>query len=109
MAFDQGLAHRIREQLGARPDLTEMNMFGGVAFLTSGNMVVGVIGDDLIARVGADAMGDALAQPGARPFDLTGRPMSGWVLVAGDTVAEDHLLAEWIDRADRFVETLPPK
>lgn len=109
VAFDDGLAHRIREQLGSRPDMTERKMFGGIAFMTSGNMLVGVIGDDLICRVGAEAMDDALAEPGTRVFDMTGRPMSGWVLVAGEAVAEDDDLAEWIDRADRFVETLPPK
>ncbi|HEX2193239.1 MAG TPA: TfoX/Sxy family protein [Acidimicrobiales bacterium] len=109
MAFDEGLAFRVREQLGPRPELTERKMFGGLAFMTSGNMLVGVIGDDLIARVGPEAMDDALAQPGARLFDMTGRPMGGWVVVGGDAVAEDHELAAWIARAERFVETLPPK
>ena len=109
MAFDEGLAHRIREQLGPRPDLTERKMFGGIAFMASGNMLVGVIADDLICRVGPEAMDDALARPGARVFDMTGRAMTGWVLVDGQTVAEDDDLAAWIARADRFVETLPPK
>ena len=109
MAFDEGLAQRVREALGERPDLTEKKMFGGVAFMSSGNMLVGVISDELICRVGPAAMDDALAEPGARIFDLTGRPMSGWVQVAGDAIAEDHDLAEWIERADRFVATLPPK
>ncbi len=109
VAFDEGLAFRVREQLGPRPDLTEKKMFGGLAFMTSGNMLVGVIREDLIVRVGPEAMDDALAQPGARLFDMTGRPMSGWVVVAGYAVAEDDSLASWIQRADGFVETLPPK
>jgi hypothetical protein len=109
VAFDEGLAQRVREVLGERPDLTEKKMFGGLAFLSSGNMLVGVIADDLICRVGPDAMEDALAQPGARVFDLTGRPMGGWVLVGGDAVSEDDGLAAWIGRADRFVSTLPGK
>ncbi|HWC12587.1 MAG TPA: TfoX/Sxy family protein [Acidimicrobiales bacterium] len=109
MAFDEGLAHRIREQLGPRPDLTERKMFGGIGFMTSGNMLVGVIAGDLICRVGPQATHDALAQPGARVFDMTGRPMSGWVVVAGDAVAQDADLAAWIARSERFVETLPPK
>jgi hypothetical protein len=109
VAFDEGLTHRIREQLGPRPDLTERKMFGGIAFMASGNMLVGVIADDLICRVGPEAMDDALARPGARVFDMTGRAMTGWVLVDGQTVAEDDDLAAWIARADRFVETLPPK
>ncbi len=109
MAFDEGLAHRIREQLGPRPDLTERKMFGGIGFMTSGNMLVGVSGDDLICRVGPEGMDDALAQPGARVFDMTGRPMSGWVLVSGEAVAEEDDLASWIERADRFVGMLAPK
>ncbi len=109
MAFDDGLAQRVREVLGERPGLTEKKMFGGLAFLSSGNMLVGVIADVLICRVGPEATDDALAQPGARAFDLTGRPMSGWVLVGGDAVSEDDALAEWIARADRFVSTLPAK
>ena len=109
MAFDEGLAQRVRDRLGARPDLTERKMFGGMAFMTSAHMLVGVIGDDLICRVGPEAMDDALARPGARVFDTTGRAMTGWVLVDGLAVAEDDDLAEWIERADRFVRTLPPK
>lgn len=109
MAFDEGLAHRIREHVGPRADLTERKMFGGIAFMTSGNMLVGVIGDNLICRVGPDATDDALARPGARVFDMTGRTMTGWVLVDGEAVAEDDDLAEWIGRASRFVETLPQK
>ena len=109
MAFDEGLAHRLREQLGPRFDLTERKMFGGIAFMTSGNMLVGVIGNELICRVGPEATDAALAQPGTRVFDMTGRTMSGWVVVDGEALAEDDDLARWIDRASRFVETLPPK
>jgi hypothetical protein len=109
VAFDEGLGQRVREVLGERPDLTEKKMFGGLAFLSSGNMLVGVIADDLICRVGPEAMDDALAHPGARVFDLTGRAMGGWVLVGGDAVSKDDALAAWIARADRFVSTLPAK
>ena len=109
MAFDEGLAQRVREVLDHRPDLREKKMFGGIAFLSSGNMLVGVIGDELICRVGPEAMDDALAEPGARVFDLTGRPMGGWVLVTGEAVSEDDDLVQWVERADRFVRTLPPK
>ncbi len=109
MAFDEGLAYRIRGQVGPRPDLTERKMFGGIAFMTSGNLLVGVVGDDLVCRVGPEAMDDALSRPGARVFDMTGRAMTGWVLVDGAALAEDDDLAEWVERASRFVETLPPK
>ncbi|HTE68353.1 MAG TPA: TfoX/Sxy family protein, partial [Actinomycetes bacterium] len=74
-------------------------MFGGLAFLLHGNMACGVRGDDLIVRVAADAADAALGEPGARSFDLTGRPMKGWLLVDADGHAEDDGLCRWVDRA----------
>ncbi|MEV6106550.1 TfoX/Sxy family protein [Streptomyces sp. NPDC051940] len=109
MAYDEGLAERIRERLGAEPGVTEKRMFGGIAFLYQGNMAVGVTGDDLMVRVGPDAADAALARPGARVFDMTGRPMRGWVVVAGDAVAEDDALGDWVDEGRAFAATLPPK
>jgi TfoX/Sxy family transcriptional regulator of competence genes len=109
MTYDEGLAQRIREQLGERPALTEKRMFGGVAFLLDGNMTVGVAGDELIARVGPDQSAQALARPEARPMDFTGRPMRGWVTVGGPALADDSVLRHWITTATDFVGTLPPK
>ncbi|WBO61986.1 TfoX/Sxy family protein [Streptomyces camelliae] len=109
MAYDEGLAERIRERLGDDPGITEKRMFGGIAFLCRGNMAVGVTGDDLMVRVGPDATDAALARPGTRLFDMTGRPMRGWVVVAGDAVAEDAELAGWIERGRAFAASLPPK
>jgi TfoX/Sxy family transcriptional regulator of competence genes len=107
MAYDEGLAHRIREQLG-EDELVEKRMFGGLAFLERGNMVVGVIGDELCARVGEEATDAALRRPGARLFDFTGRPMRGWIMVGGPALNEDETLHTWISDARRFVATLPP-
>lgn len=84
-------------------------MFGGLSFLLDGNLAVGVIGDELIVRVGPDATEEALARPGARLFDFTGRPMTGWITVAPGALAEDGALAEWIDRGLAFAAGLPPK
>ncbi|MFG2550043.1 TfoX/Sxy family protein [Streptomyces sp. NPDC048581] len=84
-------------------------MFGGIAFLYRGNMAVGVTGDELMVRVGPDATDAALTRPGARIFDMTGRPMRGWVVVAGSAVAEDDALGAWIDEGHAFAATLPPK
>lgn len=109
MAYDEGLAERIRSYLGDDPDVTEKRMFGGLAFLVGGNMAVGVTGDDLMVRVGPDAAGAALARPGARVFDMTGRPMRGWVVVAGSAVAEDDVLGAWVDEGRAFARGLPPK
>jgi TfoX/Sxy family transcriptional regulator of competence genes len=107
MAYDEGLAERIRERLDDAP-VTEKKMFGGLAFLEAGNMTVGVIGDDLMVRVGPDNTAAALARDGAREFDMTGRPMKGWVVVAGEAL-DDEPLTQWIAEARAFVATLPPK
>jgi TfoX/Sxy family transcriptional regulator of competence genes len=108
MAFDQGLAQRMREQLADTGGVTEKQMFGGLAFLVDGNMCVGVIGEELIARVGLDATDAALERPGSRLFDFSGRPMKGWITVAPDALEDDDALAGWIDDALGFVRTLPP-
>jgi len=109
MAFDEGLAQRIREQLEGTGGLSEKQMFGGLSFLVGGNMCVGVIGDELIVRVGLDGTDAALARPGSRLFDFSGRPMKGWVTVAPAVLDADEVLAGWVDEGLRFVRTLPPK
>jgi TfoX/Sxy family transcriptional regulator of competence genes len=109
MAYDEDLADRVREQLAAEPAVTEKAMFGGLAFLLEGNMAVGISGDELMVRVGPDASDDALARPHARPFDMTGRPMKGWILVASEGVAEERDLAGWVARGVDFARSLPAK
>jgi len=108
MAYDEVLAERIRERLDEAGGLAEKRMFGGLAFLEHGNMTVGVLGDDLIARVGPQNTAVALARPGARAFAVTGRPMRGWVMVAGEEL-DDDALDDWITWARAHVATLPPK
>jgi TfoX/Sxy family transcriptional regulator of competence genes len=107
--FDEGLAQRIREHLIEGANVAEKKMFGGLAFMVDGNMCIGVIGGELIARVGPQATDTALARPGARTFDFSGRPMKGWVTVRSEVLSEDQMLATWIDDALGFVRTLPPK
>ena len=109
MAYDQDLARRIRELLAGSPGLEEKRMFGGVGFLLQGNMACGVHGDELIVRVGPVKDTEALAEPHTRPFDMTGRPMAGWVMVApgGFTGKED--LQRWVERGLQFARTLPAK
>jgi TfoX/Sxy family transcriptional regulator of competence genes len=108
MAYDEALAERIRDRLGDADGVVEKRMFGGLAFLSHGNMTVGVHGDDLIARVDPAGADSLLTEPGVRPFDITGRPMRGWLLVAGE-VLDDDVLERWIDLAATFVGSLPPK
>src|SRR6188472_3788806 len=99
MAYDEELAQRIREQLGDEHDVTEKKMFGGIGFLLRGNMAVGVAStSELMVRVGPDGSDDALARPHTRLFDMSGRPMKGWILVAPEGVADDSELAAWVQR-----------
>jgi hypothetical protein len=109
MAYDEGLATRVRDVLGDRPGLAEKKMFGGLAFLLHGNMACGVRGDDLIVRVAAEVADAAQDEPGTRPFDLTGRPMKGWLLVDPGGHAEDEDLRRWVDRGVAYASSLPAK
>ena len=109
MAFDEALAARVRAKLEGRDDLTERKMFGGIGFMLAGNMAVGVAGDDLIVRLDPEAYEGALDEPGARPFDMTGRPMTGWLLVGPEATAGDEGLRAWVDRGAAFASSLPPK
>ncbi len=109
MAFDAGLAQRIREVLGERPGLSERRMFGGLAFMLNGHMFVGLVGSTLMARVGTSRHANALTLPHVREMDFTGRPMKGYVYVDPPGLAEDEELEAWIDRCVGFVSTLPPK
>lgn len=109
MAYDEGLAQRVRELLRGEAGISEKEMFGGIGFMLHGNMACGVIGGDLIARVGADRYEETLEEPGARPFDFSGRPMKGWVTVADEALAEDDDLAKWVGWGRETAESLPPK
>ena len=108
MAYDLALSSRLQAALKNLP-VSEKKMFGGVAFLLNGNMLVGVHGDNLIARVGPGNYETCLLRLHTKPFDMTGRPMSGWVevLPAGCTRVTD--IEEWVQKAFDFVTTLPSK
>ncbi|WP_424983009.1 TfoX/Sxy family protein [Maritalea sp. S77] len=104
------LADRIRGIIGDDPNVTEKKMFGGIAFMLNGNMLVGPHKDGtMMVRVGPDLYDEALARPGAGLMDFTGKPMKGFVNVSGDAIASDQGLAEWIALATSFVGTLPAK
>lgn len=110
MAYDEDVAYRVREALAdADVDPVEREMFGGLAFMVRGHMTVGVIGDDLIVRVGKEGHEDALAQPHAREMDFTGKPMTGMVYVAPAGIADDGALRAWVRRGLDFTGSLPPK
>ena len=107
--YSKSLAERVERVLGKRTGIEQKRMFGGVGILLYGNMLVGVWQDSLIVRVGPEAYAAALARPHAREFDVTGRPMKGWVLVEPDGIERDEALGEWVGQAVEFVRTLPPK
>lgn len=109
MAYDEGLAERIREVLSAQGGVIEKKMFGGLAFMVHGHMCCGVVADDLMLRVGPDQHESVLAQPYARAMDFTGRPMKGFIYVEQEGLASDDDLAAWIQRGLDFVRSLPPK
>ena len=109
MAYNTAIADDIRARLGNRSGLTEREMFGGIAFMINGNMAVGVSGDELMVRVGKDNHDEAVALPGARTFDMSARPMRGWVAVAPEGFSEEAAFNAWIDRGVAFAEILPKK
>ena len=109
MAYDQGLADRIRSVLEGEPGVVERAMFGGLAFMVDGNMACGVVGGDLMVRVGPDAYHDALGRPHARLMDFTHRPARGMVYVEPAGVSDAAALADWVGQGTRFARSLPPK
>ena len=109
MAFDESLAGRIRDALARRRNIEERKMFGCVCFLLHGNALAGVWKDRLIARLGPDAGDAVMREPHVRAFDITGRPMKNWVAVEPEGVEDDDQLNGWIERATKFVKTLPTK
>lgn len=109
MAYSETLAERVRQSVARRKGFSEKKMFGGVGFLLYGNMCVGVWKEYLITRLGVARAEAALKEPFARPFDITGRAMKGWVMVHEDGLEEREDLRGWIESAVRFVKTLPRK
>ena len=109
MAYDEGLAQRIRELLPGDKSLVEKKMFGGVGFNLQGNMACGVNKDDLIIRVGPDGYDEAVVRPNARPFDFTGKPMKGWIMVGPEGYESDQDLQVWVEQGIVFALSLPPK
>lgn len=109
MAYSDELADRVREIVSRKKGITDKKMFGGVGFLLNGNMLVGVWKEFLIVRLGPEEGEKALNEKFVIQFDITGKPMKGWVMVVPDGVEDDDQLKKWIQRAMKFVEKLPAK
>ena len=110
MAYDEDLANRIRELVAGEPEVTEQRMFGGLAFLVGGHMSVAASGQGgLMVRVDPDDADALLAKPHARPFEMRGRPMRGWLRVDADGTTPEDALRPWVDRGVAYARSLPPK
>ncbi|MFP6594575.1 MAG: TfoX/Sxy family protein [Dehalococcoidia bacterium] len=109
MAYDEGVVERVRELLDGHAWVSERSMFVGLAFLLNGNMILGVLGDELVVRVGPDAYDDALEREHARLMDFTGRPMKGLVYVAPEGFSEDSDLDGWVALGLEYASSLPAK
>ena len=111
MAYDERLAERVRELIGARPGVTERKMFGGLGWMLGGNMAVGVMStDDLIVRIEPDEVEAACREPHVREFGRPGsKPMKGFVLVEPAGVEDDADLARWVDVGAARAASMPPK
>jgi TfoX/Sxy family transcriptional regulator of competence genes len=110
MAYDEQLAERIRELLGDETALTEQKMFGGLAFLVGGNMAVSASGQGgLLVRVDPGESAELVRSTKARPMEMRGREMPGWLRVDADDVHRNEELSAWVERGISFARTLPPK
>lgn len=109
MAYDHALAERVRKTIVGKTGWVAKEMFGGIGFMLHGNMACGVIDDSLIVRVGPDAYESALEEQHTRVFDMTGRPMRGWVVVDSQGLSVESALHSWIQRGLKFTMTLPAK
>jgi TfoX/Sxy family transcriptional regulator of competence genes len=109
MAYDEGVAERLRDAYLSLPDLVEKKMFGGIAFMVGGHMSCGVVNDTLMVRVGPEQYDAALRRPHARQMDFTGKPIKGFVYVAPEGFEDDTDLQSWVEMSLAFVCSLPPK
>jgi TfoX/Sxy family transcriptional regulator of competence genes len=109
MPYNEQIDARIQKVVSRWKIPIQKKMFGGVCHLLNGNMVCGVYKDYLILRLGEKAAAQALKQSYIRPFDITGKPMKGWLMVDGTGFKTDNSLKSWLNKAKTFVKTLPPK
>lgn len=108
MAYNLKLAERIRSELDGIP-FVEKKMFGGIGFLVHGNMACGVYKEDMIVRVDPTKHEKLLKRPSAKVFDITGKPMKGWLMVEPDGYKNKKQLSAWVKEGVEFSLTLPPK
>jgi len=109
MPYNENIEARIQKLTLRWQNTQRKNMFGGVCHLLNGNMFCGVYQDFLILRLGSDRAVTALQLPGVRTFDITGKPMKGWIMVAQEGFKSDDDLKQWLLQARKFASSLPAK
>ena len=109
MPYNLEIDSSIRKVMSSWKNTEAKKMFGGVCYLMNGNMVCGVYKEFLILRLGEELGEKAMENPFVRPFDITGRPIKGWIMVAQEGFKTENELENWLNEAKKFVETLPPK
>jgi TfoX/Sxy family transcriptional regulator of competence genes len=110
VAYDEELAQRIRELVGSEPGLTEQRMFGGLAFLVGGNMAVAASGQGgILVRADPEQSDALVASTPARPMEMRGREMRGWLRVDADDVRDAGELARWVEVGTSYARSLPAK
>jgi len=107
--YNINIDSKIRELLSRRRNIESRKMFGGVCYLLRGNMFSGVYKDFLILRLGDKGAQEALRSNYVRPFDITGKPMKGWVMVDEKGFRSNDELSAWLEEALNFIKTLPEK
>ncbi len=109
MPYNEEIDVRIKKVVSNWKNTDAKKMFGGVCHLLNGNMFCGVYKEYLILRLGGQKSEEVLKLPFARPFDITGKPMKGWVMLEEKGFNTDKQLKDWLDIAKQYVDTLPPK
>ena len=109
MPYDDQLASRVRALVSGDASMSERKMFGGLCFMTNGHMCFGIVGDDLMVRVGPERWEQSLARPFTREMDFTGRSMRGMVYVSSQGLGEERDLQQWVDSGLDYASSLPPK
>lgn len=110
MPYDEELAERLRGLIAGEAAVTEQRMFGGLAFLVGGNMAVAASGQGgLLVRVDPAESEELTRTTPARPMEMRGRSMAGWLRVDAADVGTRAELASWVERGVSFARTLPPK
>lgn len=109
MAYNLTLAQRIREMVYGQKDASERKMFGGICFMIGGNMVCGVVGDELMSRINPESHAAALEKPHVKPMEFTGRSMKGYLFIEPEGIRTKKELAYWVNQGIRIAQSIPPK